>query len=184
MSRARDNADGARLDAPLASPAFTGTPTGITGTHITSGTLGNTVQDNITRLGTVTSGVLEDAVTYRGINQDLATTDSPTFASITGANQLTGISYTTTTNANGNWVTVANNTSYICYIHEGGGNDQQEIWTAVVDGSGAVTATELKAETTRYTLGTSTNGVRFGYSSGTVQKAVMLVFENANADIT
>ena len=27
MTRARDNADGARLDAPLASPTFTGTPT-------------------------------------------------------------------------------------------------------------------------------------------------------------
>ena len=60
MSRARENADGARLDAPLASPAFTGTPTGITGTHITSGTLGNTVQDNITRLGTVTAGNLSN----------------------------------------------------------------------------------------------------------------------------
>ena len=51
--------------APLASPAFTGTPTGITGTHITSGTLGNTVQDNITRLGTVTSGNLSNtAIVY------------------------------------------------------------------------------------------------------------------------
>ena len=29
MTRSRENADGARLDAPLASPAFTGTPTGI-----------------------------------------------------------------------------------------------------------------------------------------------------------
>ena len=46
--------------APLASPAFTGTPTGITGTHITSGTLGNTVQDNITRLGTVATGNLSN----------------------------------------------------------------------------------------------------------------------------
>ena len=34
MTRARENADGARLDAPLASPAFTGTPTGITAAHI------------------------------------------------------------------------------------------------------------------------------------------------------
>ena len=34
MTRARENADGARLDAPLASPAFTGTPTGITAGHI------------------------------------------------------------------------------------------------------------------------------------------------------
>ena len=68
MSRARILADyvssGDELadKAPLASPAFTGTPTGITGTHITSGTLGNTVQDNITRLGTVTSGTLGSAV--------------------------------------------------------------------------------------------------------------------------
>ncbi len=43
-------------------------------------TLSNNTQDNITRLGTVTSGTLEDAVTYRGINQDLGTTDNPTFA--------------------------------------------------------------------------------------------------------
>ena len=98
MSRARILADyvssGDELadKAPLASPAFTGTPTGITGTHITSGTLGNTVQDNITRLGTVTSGVLEDAVTYRNINQDLASTDSPTFAGLTISNAITTMS--------------------------------------------------------------------------------------------
>jgi hypothetical protein len=65
MTRARDNADGARLDAPLASPTFTGTVAGVTGTHITTGTLGNTVQDNITRLGTVTSGNLSNtAIVY------------------------------------------------------------------------------------------------------------------------
>ena len=29
MTRSRENADGARLDAPLASPAFTGTVSGI-----------------------------------------------------------------------------------------------------------------------------------------------------------
>jgi len=63
MSRARENADGARLDAPLASPTFTGTVAGVTGTHITTGTLGNTVQDNITRLGTVTAGTLGSGVT-------------------------------------------------------------------------------------------------------------------------
>lgn len=39
MSRARENADGARLDAPLASPAFTGTPTGITAAHLEAGVL-------------------------------------------------------------------------------------------------------------------------------------------------
>jgi hypothetical protein len=61
MSRARENADGARLDAPLASPTFTGTVAGVTGTHITTGTLGNTVQDNITRLGTVTAGNISHA---------------------------------------------------------------------------------------------------------------------------
>jgi len=64
---AADMATQAELDlkAPLASPAFTGTPTGITGTHITSGTLGNTVQDNITRLGTVTAGNLSNtAIVY------------------------------------------------------------------------------------------------------------------------
>ena len=39
MSRSRENADGARLDAPLASPAFSGTPTGITAAHIEAGVL-------------------------------------------------------------------------------------------------------------------------------------------------
>ena len=48
--------------APLASPAFTGTPTGITASHINSGTLGNTVQDNITRLGTVTTGTFNGTI--------------------------------------------------------------------------------------------------------------------------
>ena len=76
MSRARDLADAGSkanfLDnvsadinttyAPKASPAFTGTPTGITASHITTGTLGNTVQDNITRLGTVTSGTISSSV--------------------------------------------------------------------------------------------------------------------------
>jgi hypothetical protein len=81
MSRARENADGARLDAPLASPAFTGTPTGITAAHLEAGVLPSDVTggSGLTALGTVTSGVLEDAVTYRNINQDLASTDSPTF---------------------------------------------------------------------------------------------------------
>ena len=116
--------------------------------------------------------------------QGVGTGDSPSFQSITGANQLTGISYSTSTNAHGNWVTVANNTSYICYINEGGTDNQQELWTAVVDGSGAVSKTELKDQTSRYTLGASTNGVRFSYNTGTVQASVMLVFENANADIT
>jgi len=67
--------------APLASPAFTGTPTGITAAHLGAGVLPSDVTggSGLTALGTVTSGVLEDAVTYRNINQDLATTDSPTF---------------------------------------------------------------------------------------------------------
>ena len=85
MSRARENADGARLDAPLASPAFTGTPTGITAAHLEAGVLPADVTggSGLTALGTVTSGVLEDAVTYRSINQDLGTGDSPSFDDIT-----------------------------------------------------------------------------------------------------
>ena len=81
MSRARENADGARLDAPLASPAFTGTPTGITAAHLEAGVLPSDVTggSGLTALGTVASGTLEDAVTYRQINQNLASTDSPTF---------------------------------------------------------------------------------------------------------
>ena len=110
MSRARENADGARLDAPLASPAFTGTPTGITGTHITSGTLGNTVQDNITRLGTVTAGNLSNtAIVYpaghqinhwqivrvMGSTQYSDTIDgTPTIINLNGALTITGVSAT------------------------------------------------------------------------------------------
>tara|TARA_B100000214_G_scaffold373149_1_gene352864 strand:+ start:7185 stop:7940 length:756 start_codon:yes stop_codon:yes gene_type:complete len=76
MSRSRDLADAGSkanfLDnvsadinttyAPKASPAFTGTPTGITASHLTTGTLGNTVQDNITRLGTVTTGTIDNTI--------------------------------------------------------------------------------------------------------------------------
>ena len=64
MSRARDNADGARLDAPLASPAFTGTPTGITAAHLTTAAVlpaAVTGGSGLTALGTVTSGNLSNA---------------------------------------------------------------------------------------------------------------------------
>ena len=50
------------------------------GATVANATLDNATQDGITRLGTVTQGALADAVTYRGINQDLGTTDNPTFA--------------------------------------------------------------------------------------------------------
>jgi hypothetical protein len=63
MSRARENADGARLDAPLASPAFTGTPTGITAAHLEAGVLpsGVTGGSGLTALGTVATGNLSNA---------------------------------------------------------------------------------------------------------------------------
>ena len=71
MSRARENADGARLDAPLASPAFSGTPTGIVAGSMVDGTItaakvaadvatqaeldAQRTNSSITTLGTVTS---------------------------------------------------------------------------------------------------------------------------------
>jgi hypothetical protein len=60
MSRARENADGARLDAPLASPAFTGTPTGITAAHLEAGVLPSDVTggSGLTALGTVATGTI------------------------------------------------------------------------------------------------------------------------------
>jgi len=63
------------------SPTFTGTPTGITAAHLEAGVLPSDVTggSGLTALGTVASGTLEDAVTYRNIDQDLASTDSPTF---------------------------------------------------------------------------------------------------------
>ena len=64
MTRARDNAD-------------LGDSYGALGAGVTGGS-------GLTALGTVTAGTLEDAVTYRGINQDLATTDSPKFGVPTG----------------------------------------------------------------------------------------------------
>ena len=66
MSRARENADGARLDAPLASPAFTGTPTGITAAHLEAGVLPADVTggSGLTALGTVTAGTIGSGVTF------------------------------------------------------------------------------------------------------------------------
>ena len=65
MSRARENADGARLDAPLASPAFTGTPTGITATHVGLPNVENTAlstwagSTNITSIGATSATSLD-----------------------------------------------------------------------------------------------------------------------------
>ena len=83
MSRARENADGARLDAPLASPAFTGTPTGITAAHLEAGVLPSYVTggSGLTALGTVTSGTIGGAVTFengktlRNIEEDYLTSN-------------------------------------------------------------------------------------------------------------
>ena len=55
MSRARDMAN---LGAQAGS--------GLDASDITAGTLGNTVQDNITRLGTVTTGTLSHGTTLQG----------------------------------------------------------------------------------------------------------------------
>jgi hypothetical protein len=106
MSRARILADyvssGDELadKAPLASPAFTGTPTGITAAHLEAGVLPSDVTggSGLTALGTVISGVLEDAVTYRNINQDLASTDSPTFAGMTISNAISSMVAAATAN--------------------------------------------------------------------------------------
>ena len=61
---AADMATQAELDlkAPLASPPFTGTPTGITAAHITSGVLpvGVTGGSGLTALGTVLSGTMNN----------------------------------------------------------------------------------------------------------------------------
>ena len=46
----------------FASPTFTGTVSGVDAGHITTGTLGNTVQDNITRLGVVTTGTMNNTI--------------------------------------------------------------------------------------------------------------------------
>jgi hypothetical protein len=71
MSRARILADyvssGDELadKAPLASPAFTGTPTGITAAHLEAGVLPSDVTggSGLTALGTVTAGTLGSGVT-------------------------------------------------------------------------------------------------------------------------
>ena len=46
----------------FASPTFTGTVSGVDAGHLTTGTLGNTVQDNITRLGVVTTGTMKNTI--------------------------------------------------------------------------------------------------------------------------
>jgi hypothetical protein len=58
---------------------------------------------SITTLGTVTAGVLEDAVTYRNINQDLASTDSPTFAGIGDVSKVGASCRASLTTTNSNW---------------------------------------------------------------------------------
>ena len=73
MSRARiladyvSSGDELALKAPLASPAFTGTPTGITAAHLEAGVLPSDVTggSGLTALGTVTSGNLSNtAIVY------------------------------------------------------------------------------------------------------------------------
>ena len=100
------------LKAPLASPAFTGTPTGITAAHLEAGVLPSDVTggSGLTALGTVTSGVLEDAVTYRNINQDLGTSDSPKFSDVSwdGSGVITPVSVAaTSTLASGSTTSLA-----------------------------------------------------------------------------
>ena len=89
-----------------------GTPSAGVVTNL-SGVLpvGVTGGSGLTALGTVASGVLEDAVTYRNINQDLASTDSPTFAGAT-------FSSPTTTNAS---TTIQNGvTTYMTTFYQAG----------------------------------------------------------------
>ena len=80
MSRSRENADGARLDAPLASPAFSGTPTGIVAGSMVDGTItaakvaadvatqaeldAQRTNSSITTLGTVTAGTLANSMSF------------------------------------------------------------------------------------------------------------------------
>ena len=65
MSRARDLANGVTTFAPLASPAFTGTPTGITKAHVGLGNVDNVADASQTSLGTVTSGTIGSGATIQ-----------------------------------------------------------------------------------------------------------------------
>ena len=88
MSRARDMAN---LGAQAGS--------GLDASDITTGTLGNTVQDNITRLGVVTTGTMNNT-----IGSSATFPGPPTGAS--GGHVLQVVSATTTTytsNTTGNW---------------------------------------------------------------------------------
>ena len=66
MSRARDNADLGDSYGSLGAGVTGGSGlNAVSASNITSGTLGNTVQDNITRLGTVATGNLSNtAIVY------------------------------------------------------------------------------------------------------------------------
>ena len=123
MTRARDNADGARLDAPIAGPTFTGTVAIPNVANLETAVVANTAKVtnynqtladinalDVTELGTVTSGVLEDAVTYRNINQDLATSDSPKFSDVSwdGSGVITPVNVAaTSTLASGSTTSLA-----------------------------------------------------------------------------
>ena len=60
MTRARDMAN-------LGSQAGSG----LDASDITTGTLGNTVQDNVTRLGTVTAGTLGSGIVFDDAHKDI-----------------------------------------------------------------------------------------------------------------
>ena len=130
---------GSGLDAVSPANLASGVlPVGVTGgsgldavspANLASGVLpvGVTGGSGLTALGTVTSGVLEDAVTYRNIDQDLATTDAPTFAGAT---------------INGAVSTRSGGASIIekCY-HQAGSNNTAAVITISTPSSGYLSAT-------------------------------------------
>jgi len=148
MSRARiladyvSSGDELALKAPLASPAFTGTPTGITAAHLEAGVLPSDVTggSGLTALGTVTAGTynatIGSSATFptghivkfeKVVTQPTASQGgSTTYSDLTGSS----ITYTPATGAT--FVV------YSCQFHYGGdnaGTEDMALWHIMYDGT-------------------------------------------------
>ena len=127
----------------FASPTFTGTVSGVDAGHLTTGTLGNTVQDNITRLGTVTTGTFNGTlgagmVVNVASNSANTSVNTPSSNGYTHAVELLKVS----------WQLKTTNPLLVAYFHTQTGT-QSNTASWIMD----------------FIFGTSTSNSGFSYSS-------------------
>lgn len=112
MSRSRENADGARLDAPLASPALTGTPSVTLGSDATGDVYYRASGGGLTRLATGADGTV---LTSTGAGSPPA---FETISTVSGTLIKVDSYYSS---ASANWTKPAGCTQVVVYITGGGG---------------------------------------------------------------